>query len=318
MQKGDIDQSTPIETRISAGYPRYPSGASHGGIDITADGADSKTIYIIASADGTVSTTQTGHSNNKGSSGMASYGNLVILKHADGMSTYYAHMERVYVTEGDTVKQGQVIGEMGNTGNSYGKHLHFEVRINGDRQNPLDYVNKDEPRPTATFGNLSSEGYIMLSYFEGGRSKINDNGDYIIFNNGIDSNYELTCGLAIGSFEYGSYYKDIIPNPQIGGIVSKEDYNKIFKLKCDEVDGYIQNALAKHNITLSQNQYDAFFMFIYNMGGGKTCADEAMEAYKNGGPESYLEYTKSVSIRAVYSRRDKEYNLFVNGTYINS
>ena len=58
------------------------------------------------------------------------------------MQTLYAHMEAVYVKAGDQVYQGQTIGWMGRTGRVYGRtgiHLHFEVRVNGVKRNPLAY-----------------------------------------------------------------------------------------------------------------------------------------------------------------------------------
>lgn len=70
------------------------------------------------------------------------YGNHVVIDHGGGLTTLYGHMEEVYVTEGTTVSQGQVIGKMGKTGRVYGPtgiHLHFEVIKNGVKQNPPNY-----------------------------------------------------------------------------------------------------------------------------------------------------------------------------------
>ena len=60
------------------------------------------------------------------------------------MTTYYAHQSSREngIKDGVTVKAGQVIGYVGNTGNSFGAHLHFEVRINNNTQNPLPYIKK--------------------------------------------------------------------------------------------------------------------------------------------------------------------------------
>ncbi len=69
-----------------------------------------------------------------------SYGNYVIVDHGGGRTTLYAHASKLLVNVGDTVKQGEVIAKVGNTGNSFGAHLHFEVRQDGKTQNPLDYV----------------------------------------------------------------------------------------------------------------------------------------------------------------------------------
>ncbi len=70
------------------------------------------------------------------------YGNYVIIYHKDGMRTLYGHCSQLYVSPGEEVYQGQVIAAVGETGEAYGAHLHFEVRINyGDnRVDPLDYL----------------------------------------------------------------------------------------------------------------------------------------------------------------------------------
>ena len=69
-----------------------------------------------------------------------SYGNQVLLDNGAGLSTRYAHMTAAAVSAGETVTAGQVIGYVGNTGDSTGFHLHFEVMQNGVRVNPLDVV----------------------------------------------------------------------------------------------------------------------------------------------------------------------------------
>ena len=69
-----------------------------------------------------------------------SYGNQVLLDNGAGLSTRYAHMTAAAVSAGETVTAGQVIGYVGNTGDSTGFHLHFEVMQNGVRVNPLDAV----------------------------------------------------------------------------------------------------------------------------------------------------------------------------------
>ena len=64
------------------------------------------------------------------------YGNVVVIDHGNGYETLYAHLSQVYVYCGQGVYQGQVIGAAGDTGRSYGSHLHFEVRLNGGFVNP--------------------------------------------------------------------------------------------------------------------------------------------------------------------------------------
>jgi murein DD-endopeptidase MepM/ murein hydrolase activator NlpD len=68
------------------------------------------------------------------------YGNRIIIDHGNGMQTLYAHMSAFYVTLGQTVNRGDVIGRMGSTGNSTGTHLHFEIHQNGVHLNPLNYL----------------------------------------------------------------------------------------------------------------------------------------------------------------------------------
>ncbi len=89
----------------------------HNGIDIAA----APGTPVIASAGGRVIVAKLGGYN-------GGYGNMVIISHDNGIQTVYAHLRDVYITQGQTVTQGQPIGEVGNTGRSSGPHLHFEVR----------------------------------------------------------------------------------------------------------------------------------------------------------------------------------------------
>ena len=68
------------------------------------------------------------------------YGYLVVIDHANGYATYYAHLSNLYVYEGQAVERAQVIGAVGTTGWSTGPHLHFEVRYHGVQQNPRAYL----------------------------------------------------------------------------------------------------------------------------------------------------------------------------------
>ena len=69
------------------------------------------------------------------------YGYCVEIEHEEGVVTRYAHCSQILVSLGDLVYQGQTIALVGNTGNSFGSHLHFEVIINGSAQNPINYIN---------------------------------------------------------------------------------------------------------------------------------------------------------------------------------
>ncbi|MEF9990505.1 MAG: M23 family metallopeptidase [Romboutsia sp.] len=100
----------------------------HSGIDIPAP----QNTEIVSSDDGIVifSGTQNG------------YGNVVKIKHFDGKVTVYAHNNSNIVGEGDIVKQGQPIAEIGSTGDSTGNHVHFETKISGENINPINIVIK--------------------------------------------------------------------------------------------------------------------------------------------------------------------------------
>ncbi|MDY7030253.1 MAG: M23 family metallopeptidase [Spirochaetota bacterium] len=69
------------------------------------------------------------------------FGNYIVIRHSYGFATKYAHLDNVYVEEGDSVTQGQKIGTMGNTGLSTGPHLHFEVRIGSQVVDPERFLN---------------------------------------------------------------------------------------------------------------------------------------------------------------------------------
>lgn len=69
-----------------------------------------------------------------------SYGNQLDIDHGNGMLTRYAHASKLLVKEGEIVKQGQKIAEVGSSGRSTGAHLHFEVRVNDESQDPLKYL----------------------------------------------------------------------------------------------------------------------------------------------------------------------------------
>lgn len=73
---------------------------------------------------------------------MGGYGNTIIIAHPGGYKTLYAHLSRITVKNGQYVKQGQTIGQSGNTGRSTGAHLHFEVMRNGRHINPYTMLNK--------------------------------------------------------------------------------------------------------------------------------------------------------------------------------
>lgn len=121
------------------------SATKHRGVDVVK--YDHQVCPIIAHTSGKVTWIQTGQKNNINSKGNATYGNAVKLLHNNGYRTLYAHMKSVYVKDGQWVERGQEIGYMGNTGKSFGAHLHFEVRNTLDvRINPTPYLDADLPK----------------------------------------------------------------------------------------------------------------------------------------------------------------------------
>jgi len=72
------------------------------------------------------------------------YGNFVVVDHGNGVATLYAHHQLNLVHEGDIVRRGQKIAEVGRTGNATGPHLHFELKIDGVQRNPLPVLNDEE------------------------------------------------------------------------------------------------------------------------------------------------------------------------------
>jgi len=134
-QKKNLLASTPsirpVNGRITSrfGYRKSPftgQKSFHSGLDIS----NKMGTKIIATANGKVSY----------AAPKAHFGNLVILDHGYGRVTKYGHLQKILVKRGQTVKRGEVIALLGNTGKSTGPHVHYEVRINGVPANPLKYI----------------------------------------------------------------------------------------------------------------------------------------------------------------------------------
>ena len=128
IRRGSGNFIWPVNGPISSGFGmRW--GRLHAGVDIVAGTG----TPIRAAAAGTVAFTQP-----EASSG--GYGNYTCIQHGGGISTCYAHQSQFGTSAGAHVSQGQVIGYVGNTGHSFGSHLHFEVRVNGAPVDPLGYL----------------------------------------------------------------------------------------------------------------------------------------------------------------------------------
>jgi murein DD-endopeptidase MepM/ murein hydrolase activator NlpD len=101
-------------------------GRMHEGIDIAVGSG----TPVVAAASGIVIV----------SGWMGGYGNLVVVDHGNGLATAYGHNTSVTVSVGQSVSQGQLIAYSGNTGNSTGPHVHFEIRVGGVAVDPFGYL----------------------------------------------------------------------------------------------------------------------------------------------------------------------------------
>lgn len=134
-----VPSSAPVIGPIGSGFgfrtdPFTHRPALHTGLDFPADPGTS----IMAAAGGVVLS----------AGPHPQYGQLVELDHGNGLVTRYAHTSRMLVKQGDLVKRGQKIAEVGNTGRSTGPHLHFEVLVEGVQQNPSKFL-ASQQRPAA-------------------------------------------------------------------------------------------------------------------------------------------------------------------------
>ncbi len=135
-KKGKVANGT--TSKLKAGLMAWPvkgvvttrfgrkHGKPHDGVDIAA----ARGVSVMAASAGEVI-----FSNKHGG-----YGNLVIVRHGDGLVTVYAHNDKNLVKKGDKVRRGQAIAKVGDTGQAAGPHLHFEVRRGATPQNPLKFL----------------------------------------------------------------------------------------------------------------------------------------------------------------------------------
>ena len=119
----------PVSGPITGVFGEQRPGHLHAGVDIAAP----EGTPIRSAANGRVALMQP-----TGASG--GYGNYTCIQHTSTLASCYAHQVRFGTSVGANVKQGQVIGYVGNTGNSFGAHLHFEARINGVPVQPMNYL----------------------------------------------------------------------------------------------------------------------------------------------------------------------------------
>jgi hypothetical protein len=126
LTTGEFLWPVPSSNRITSGF-KMRWGRKHEGVDIGGRiGA-----HIVAAADGVVV-----YSGDE----IGGYGNITVIAHKNGYFSVYAHAKKNFTTQGQRVYRGQVIAQIGMTGRSYGPHLHFEVRKNGQAIDPTDFL----------------------------------------------------------------------------------------------------------------------------------------------------------------------------------
>ncbi|HEV7395042.1 MAG TPA: peptidoglycan DD-metalloendopeptidase family protein [Pyrinomonadaceae bacterium] len=131
-ERGFTPSIWPVDGKLESGFGgrRNPFGGSsyefHQGQDIDAQSG----TPIVAGAKGTVTFVGWQHG----------YGRLIVIDHGGGLTTRYGHLSEFDIEQGTPVARGQFIGRVGSTGRSTGPHLHYEIRINDDPVNPLEYL----------------------------------------------------------------------------------------------------------------------------------------------------------------------------------
>jgi len=135
----------PVNGRLMGGYgvrsdPFSGEGAMHTGVDISAP----QGTPVHATADGIVL-----HAGWNGG-----YGRCVIIDHGNGYQTWYAHLSRLDVLEGQEIRQGETLGAVGTSGRSTGSHLHYEVRIGSTPVNPYRFLAHSSVAKAATTGDF--------------------------------------------------------------------------------------------------------------------------------------------------------------------
>jgi murein DD-endopeptidase MepM/ murein hydrolase activator NlpD len=126
VRRGSGQFIWPVNGPITGSFGEARPGHMHAGVDIAAPGG---TPIRAAGAGRVALAAYTG-----------GYGNYTCIQHSGSLSTCYGHQSRLGTSSGASVRQGQVIGYVGNTGHSFGNHLHFEVRVGGSPVNPMGYL----------------------------------------------------------------------------------------------------------------------------------------------------------------------------------
>lgn len=267
-EKGnEYAKDAPSAISITSDYKdRNPERPDHNGIDINSidiNGVyhrDEAYHYIIAAKDGTVITSHL-------SVGERTAGEYIAIDHGNGFVTKYMHMyensRRVEV--GDTVKQGQIIGIMGNTGNSDGTHLHFQIELYGEVVDPLQYVSAKHPRGGGQLDpfdiSISQEDFVKYTQ----QFKQNDVNYQTNLASYVEDFYEVCIEYGVNpklafahsclETDYGSYF--IAPNNYFGYAAYNSNTSAAtnYETPRDSIEAYCEWVI--NNSTQGSSAYQA-------------------------------------------------------------
>lgn len=269
------------------GYtPAY--GESHNGIDISSGGhVTGNSLHvgpdIIAAHDGKV-IVATGNP----SSDAAGYTYVQIESEDGSIETQYGHLSKILVKQGDTVKKGDVIGKMGNTGHSTGTHLHFAIFENGTRKDPLNYyiiakVGSNEEVDYSKIDKNSitnlptgykflrekcggSQALVDFIYGWEGSSPMNADGTkYQIMRDPIAGTRAVGHGIDLDAGGYEAVFKKAGYSTSVGSYVDK-DFVDSLSLKAITVSFRDPVVSRTSGLDLKDYQIDALTSRAYNMG----------------------------------------------------
>ncbi len=292
----DYDDGEPVTVSISSEFGSRTdpiTGAendNHQGIDISVAGYGNGEVNIIAARDGTVIYPTSSSPLNCSSDGSdtscgGGYGNYVKIQHDDGSITLYGHLyaNTITVKEGDTVKQGQVIGKMGSSGSSTGTHLHFGIEVNGAFVDPLNYISPSDTRPNVHNSGLyvsgdSNKQSVCLTLQNSGLSQ---NGIAAIMTNmSHESGFEPTAlgdnGTSYGLCQWHNERYDDLKN------TCQNDYSTIacqIEYLLHDLESYsgLYNDLKEGSLSAEELTYNFCFSFEVPADTEKTCNSRTNE-----------------------------------------
>lgn len=333
---------TPPPVQITSQFAEDRGSYLHEGVDMDyAPDVEQDKQNIVAVRSGTVTTAGFD----------SSAGNWVIIDHGDGFKSIYMHMENdsLKVKVDDTVDYGQVLGLMGNTGNSEGEHLHIEIHKNGVAVNPLDYISQEKPRPMefTSYGGLSGtsalgeflkewENCSMRGYLNGTIKNYNsteyiykcitkDKKYYIMHDDLYSGAGNRNYGFGICFYKGGEGFQNTSYFKEEGIDVTQSKYNSYgeSKISVDIVDRIkdkmieerrsTAKSIAKNaGVTLKEYQIDAIAACLYQ---GWESTPEFLAAYKKYGIDEKIR-SYCTGMGTSESRYKANWILFSTGKYI--